>query len=46
MAELLMMAALTCHTLLADMKSVNLQQQNLTQPRHDRANPCQHIKVN
>jgi hypothetical protein len=40
MAELLMVAALTCHTALTDMMSVNLQHKNLTQPRPDRANPC------
>jgi len=45
MAEMLMVAELTCHTLLADVKSVNLQQ-HLPQPHADRIHPCQHTNVN
>ena len=45
MAEMLNVAELTCHTVLADMKSVNLQR-NLPQPHPERTHPCQHTNVN
>lgn len=45
MEEMLMFAELTCHTVLADMTSVNLQQ-NLPQPHPDRTHPCQQTNVN